>query len=206
LVLANVTHFSDGGSTSRSARTCAASTASWSIRPARPPTSADELLTCIDALTYRRRPAAIVCFAIINPDFGYARQDPQGQAAHCPITASWSRTYHLVGRRSRARHGFSTPADPGPSTSRSNTLCHAVLIDELRVLGVRRRADRGGVALLRRCSDRALAFSKALGAGPGDHRQRRAAPNVSESHEHVGDVRVKRRWIVDRTSSTPRAL
>lgn len=152
-----------------------------------------ELLIMIDAL---RRASAGSIVAII-PYFGYARQDRKSKP-RTPITAKLCANLITAAGADRAlamdlhagqiQGFFDIPFD--------HLFAMPVLIDELRALGyggedtVVVSPDAGGV-------ERARAFSKRLGSTLAIIDKRRAAANVSEVMNIVGDVKGKRAVIVD---------
>jgi len=191
---ADVTHFSDGeiyveiGENVRGVN-C------FIIQPTcTPPNQAlMELLIMIDAL---KRASAGSIVAII-PYFGYARQDRKSKP-RTPITAKLVANLITAAGADRAlamdlhagqiQGFFDIPFD--------HLFAMPVLIDELRTLGyggedtVVVSPDAGGV-------ERARAFSKRLGSPLAIIDKRRAAPNVSEVMNIVGDVKGKRAVIID---------
>jgi ribose-phosphate pyrophosphokinase len=191
---ADVTHFSDGeiyvevGENVRGVN-C------FVVQPTcSPPNQAlMELLIMIDAL---KRASAGSIVAII-PYFGYARQDRKSKP-RTPITAKLVANLITAAGADRAlamdlhagqiQGFFDIPFD--------HLYSMPVLIEELRTLGyggddtVIVSPDAGGV-------ERARAFSKRLGASLAIIDKRRAAANVSEVMNIVGDVRNKRAVIVD---------
>ena len=191
---ADVTHFSDGeiyveiGENVRGVN-C------FVVQPtcSPPNQSLMELLIMIDAL---KRASAGSIVAII-PYFGYARQDRKSKP-RTPITAKLAANLITAAGADRAlamdlhagqiQGFFDIPFD--------HLFAMPVLIDELRALGyggddtVVVSPDAGGV-------ERARAFSKRLGSTLAIIDKRRAAANVSEVMNIVGDVRGKRAVIVD---------
>jgi ribose-phosphate pyrophosphokinase len=191
---ADVTHFSDGeiyveiGENVRGVN-C------FVVQPTcSPPNQAlMELLIMIDAL---KRASAGSIVAII-PYFGYARQDRKSKP-RTPITAKLVANLITAAGADRAlamdlhagqiQGFFDIPFD--------HLFAMPVLIEELRALGyggddtVIVSPDAGGV-------ERARAFSKRLGASLAIIDKRRAAANVSEVMNIVGDVKNKRAVIVD---------
>ncbi len=191
---ADVTHFSDGeiyveiGENVRGVN-C------FVVQPtcSPPNQSLMELLIMIDAL---KRASAGSIVAII-PYFGYARQDRKSKP-RTPITAKLAANLITAAGADRALamdlhagqiQGFyDIPYD--------HLFAMPVLIDELRALGyggddtVVVSPDAGGV-------ERARAFSKRLGSTLAILDKRRAAANVSEVMNIVGDVKGKRAVIVD---------
>src|SRR5262245_14950024 len=152
-----------------------------------------ELLIMVDAL---KRASAGSIVAII-PYFGYARQDRKSKP-RTPITAKLAANLITAAGADRAlamdlhagqiQGFFDIPFD--------HLFGMPVLIDELRTLGFHGEdsvvvsPDAGGV-------ERARAFSKRLGSTLAIIDKRRAAANVSEVMNIVGDVRGKRAVIVD---------
>jgi ribose-phosphate pyrophosphokinase len=152
-----------------------------------------ELLIMVDAL---KRASAGSIVAII-PYFGYARQDRKSKP-RTPITAKLAANLITAAGADRAlamdlhagqiQGFFDIPFD--------HLFAMPVLIDELRALGyggddtVVVSPDAGGV-------ERARAFSKRLGSTLAIIDKRRAAANVSEVMNIVGDVKGKRAVIVD---------
>jgi ribose-phosphate pyrophosphokinase len=191
---ADVTHFSDGeiyveiGENVRGVN-C------FVVQPTcTPPNQAlMELLIMIDAL---KRASAGSIVAII-PYFGYARQDRKSKP-RTPITAKLVANLITAAGADRAlamdlhagqiQGFFDIPFD--------HLFAMPVLIEELRALGyvgddtVVVSPDAGGV-------ERARAFSKRLGTTLAIIDKRRAAANVSEVMNIVGDVKGKRAVIVD---------
>ena len=191
---ADVTHFSDGeiyveiGENVRGVN-C------FVVQPtcSPPNQSLMELLIMIDAL---KRASAGSIVAII-PYFGYARQDRKSKP-RTPITAKLVANLITAAGADRAlamdlhagqiQGFFDIPFD--------HLFAMPVLIDELRALGyggddtVVVSPDAGGV-------ERARAFSKRLGSTLAIIDKRRAAANVSEVMNIVGDVKGKRAVIVD---------
>jgi ribose-phosphate pyrophosphokinase len=191
---ADVTHFSDGeiyveiGENVRGVN-C------FVVQPtcSPPNQSLMELLIMIDAL---KRASAGSIVAII-PYFGYARQDRKSKP-RTPITAKLAANLITAAGADRAlamdlhagqiQGFFDIPFD--------HLFAMPVLIDELRALGyggddtVVVSPDAGGV-------ERARAFSKRLGSTLAIIDKRRAAANVSEVMNIVGDVKGKRAVIVD---------
>ncbi len=191
---ADVTHFSDGeiyveiGENVRGVN-C------FVVQPtcSPPNQSLMELLIMIDAL---KRASAGSIVAII-PYFGYARQDRKSKP-RTPITAKLAANLITAAGADRAlamdlhagqiQGFFDIPFD--------HLFAMRVLIDELRALGyggddtVVVSPDAGGV-------ERARAFSKRLGSTLAIIDKRRAAANVSEVMNIVGDVKGKRAVIVD---------
>jgi ribose-phosphate pyrophosphokinase len=152
-----------------------------------------ELLIMVDAL---KRASAASIVAII-PYFGYARQDRKSKP-RTPITAKLVANLITAAGADRAlamdlhagqiQGFFDIPFD--------HLFAMPVLIDELRALGyggeetVVVSPDAGGV-------ERARAFSKRLGSTLAIIDKRRAAANVSEVMNIVGDVKNKKAVIVD---------
>ncbi len=191
---ADVTHFSDGeiyvevGENVRGVN-C------FVVQPtcSPPNQSLMELLIMIDAL---KRASAGSIVAII-PYFGYARQDRKSKP-RTPITAKLVANLITAAGADRAlamdlhagqiQGFFDIPFD--------HLFAMPVLIEELRALGyggedtVIVSPDAGGV-------ERARAFSKRLNASLAIIDKRRAAANVSEVMNIVGDVKNKRAVIVD---------
>ena len=191
---ADVTHFSDGeiyveiGENVRGVN-C------FVVQPTSTPPNQSlmELLIMIDAL---KRASAGSIVAII-PYFGYARQDRKSKP-RTPITAKLAANLITAAGADRAlamdlhagqiQGFFDIPFD--------HLFAMPVLIDELRALGyggddtVVVSPDAGGV-------ERARAFSKRLGSTLAIIDKRRAAANVSEVMNIVGDVKGKRAVIVD---------
>jgi len=191
---ADVTHFSDGeiyveiGENVRGVN-C------FVVQPtcSPPNQSLMELLIMVDAL---KRASAGSIVAII-PYFGYARQDRKSKP-RTPITAKLAANLITAAGADRAlamdlhagqiQGFFDIPFD--------HLFAMPVLIDELRALGyggddtVVVSPDAGGV-------ERARAFSKRLGSTLAIIDKRRAAANVSEVMNIVGDVKGKRAVIVD---------
>ncbi len=191
---ADVTHFSDGeiyveiGENVRGVN-C------FVVQPTcTPPNQAlMELLIMVDAL---KRASAGSIVAII-PYFGYARQDRKSKP-RTPITAKLVANLITAAGADRAlamdlhagqiQGFFDIPFD--------HLFAMPVLIEELRALGyggedtVIISPDAGGV-------ERARAFSKRLGTTLAIIDKRRAAANVSEVMNIVGDVKNKRAVIVD---------
>jgi len=191
---ADVTHFSDGeiyvevGENVRGVN-C------FVVQPtcSPPNQSLMELLIMIDAL---KRASAGSIVAII-PYFGYARQDRKSKP-RTPITAKLVANLITAAGADRAlamdlhagqiQGFFDIPFD--------HLFAMPVLIEELRALGyggedtVIVSPDAGGV-------ERARAFSKRLNASLAIIDKRRAAANVSEVMNIVGDVKNKRAIIVD---------
>ena len=191
---ADVTHFSDGeiyveiGENVRGVN-C------FVVQPTCTPVNQSlmELLIMIDAL---KRASAGSIVAII-PYFGYARQDRKSKP-RTPITAKLAANLITAAGADRAlamdlhagqiQGFFDIPFD--------HLFAMPVLIDELRALGyggddtVVVSPDAGGV-------ERARAFSKRLGSTLAIIDKRRAAANVSEVMNIVGDVKGKRAVIVD---------
>jgi ribose-phosphate pyrophosphokinase len=191
---ADVTHFSDGeiyvevGENVRGVN-C------FVVQPTCSPVNQSlmELLIMIDALK-RASAGSIVA---IMPYYGYARQDRKSKP-RTPITAKLAANLITAAGADRAlamdlhagqiQGFFDIPFD--------HLFAMPVLIEELRSLGymgeqtVVVSPDAGGV-------ERARAFSKRLGAGLAIIDKRRAAANVSEVMNIVGDVRGKKAVIVD---------
>ncbi|KAB2906832.1 MAG: ribose-phosphate pyrophosphokinase [Kofleriaceae bacterium] len=191
---ADVTHFSDGeiyveiGENVRGVN-C------FVVQPTCTPPNQSlmELLIMVDAL---KRASAGSIVAII-PYFGYARQDRKSKP-RTPITAKLVANLLTAAGADRAlamdlhagqiQGFFDIPFD--------HLFAMPVLIDELRALGyggedtVVVSPDAGGV-------ERARAFSKRLGSTLAIIDKRRAAANVSEVMNIVGDVKGKRAVIVD---------
>ncbi len=191
---ADVTHFSDGeiyveiGENVRGVN-C------FVVQPtcSPPNQSLMELLIMIDAL---KRASAGSIVAII-PYFGNDRQDRKSKP-RTPITAKLAANLITAAGADRAlamdlhagqiQGFFDIPFD--------HLFAMPVLIDELRALGyggddtVVVSPDAGGV-------ERARAFSKRLGSTLAIIDKRRAAANVSEVMNIVGDVKGKRAVIVD---------
>src|SRR5689334_6673512 len=191
---ADVTHFSDGeiyveiGENVRGVN-C------FVVQPtcSPPNQSLMELLIMIDALK-RASAGSIVA---IMPYYGYARQDRKSKP-RTPITAKLAANLLTAAGADRAlamdlhagqiQGFFDIPFD--------HLFAMPVLIEELRALGyvgestVVVSPDAGGV-------ERARAFSKRLGAGLVIIDKRRAAANVSEVMNIVGDVKGKKAVIVD---------
>jgi ribose-phosphate pyrophosphokinase len=191
---ADVTHFSDGeiyvevGENVRGVN-C------FVVQPtcSPPNQSLMELLIMIDAL---KRASAGSIVAII-PYFGYARQDRKSKP-RTPITAKLVANLITAAGADRAlamdlhagqiQGFFDIPFD--------HLFAMPVLIEELRALGyggedtVIVSPDAGGV-------ERARAFSKRLNASLAIIDKRRAAANVSEVMNIVGDVKNKKAVIVD---------
>lgn len=191
---ADVTHFSDGeiyvevGENVRGVNCFVVQPTCWP-----PNQSLMELLIMIDAL---KRASAGSIVAII-PYFGYARQDRKSKP-RTPITAKLVANLITAAGADRAlamdlhagqiQGFFDIPFD--------HLFAMPVLIEELRALGyggedtVIVSPDAGGV-------ERARAFSKRLGSTLAIIDKRRAAANVSEVMNIVGDVKNKRAVIVD---------
>ncbi len=191
---ADVTHFSDGeiyveiGENVRGVN-C------FVVQPTCTPVNQSlmELLIMIDAL---KRASAGSIVAII-PYFGYARQDRKSKP-RTPITAKLVANLITAAGADRAlamdlhagqiQGFFDIPFD--------HLFAMPVLIEELRALGyggddtVMISPDAGGV-------ERTRAFSKRLGSPLAIIDKRRAAANVSQVMNIVGDVRGKRAVIVD---------
>jgi ribose-phosphate pyrophosphokinase len=191
---ADVTHFSDGeiyveiGENVRGVN-C------FVVQPTCTPVNQSlmELLIMIDALK-RASAGSIVA---IMPYYGYARQDRKSKP-RTPITAKLAANLITAAGADRAlamdlhagqiQGFFDIPFD--------HLFAMPVLIEELRALGyvgestVVVSPDAGGV-------ERARAFSKRLGAGLAIIDKRRAAANVSEVMNIVGDVKGKKAVIVD---------
>jgi ribose-phosphate pyrophosphokinase len=191
---ADVTHFSDGeiyvevGENVRGVN-C------FVVQPTCSPVNQSlmELLIMDDALK-RASAGSIVA---IMPYYGYARQDRKSKP-RTPITAKLAANLITAAGADRAlamdlhagqiQGFFDIPFD--------HLFAMPVLIEELRSLGymgeqtVVVSPDAGGV-------ERARAFSKRLGAGLAIIDKRRAAANVSEVMNIVGDVRGKKAVIVD---------
>jgi ribose-phosphate pyrophosphokinase len=191
---ADVTHFSDGeiyveiGENVRGVN-C------FVVQPTCTPVNQSlmELLIMIDALK-RASAGSIVA---IMPYYGYARQDRKSKP-RTPITAKLAANLITAAGADRAlamdlhagqiQGFFDIPFD--------HLFAMPVLIEELRSLGyvgestVVVSPDAGGV-------ERARAFSKRLGAGLAIIDKRRAAANVSEVMNIVGDVKGKKAVIVD---------
>jgi len=191
---ADVTHFSDGeiyveiGENVRGVN-C------FVVQPTCTPVNQSlmELLIMIDALK-RASAGSIVA---IMPYYGYARQDRKSKP-RTPITAKLAANLITAAGADRAlamdlhagqiQGFFDIPFD--------HLFGMPVLIEELRALGyigestVVVSPDAGGV-------ERARAFSKRLGAGLAIIDKRRAAPNVSEVMNIVGDVKGRKAVIVD---------
>jgi ribose-phosphate pyrophosphokinase len=191
---ADVTHFSDGeiyvevGENVRGVN-C------FVVQPTCSPVNQSlmELLIMVDALK-RASAGSIVA---IMPYYGYARQDRKSKP-RTPITAKLAANLITAAGADRAlamdlhagqiQGFFDIPFD--------HLFAMPVLIEELRSLGymgeqtVVVSPDAGGV-------ERARAFSKRLGAGLAIIDKRRAAANVSEVMNIVGDVRGKKAVIVD---------
>jgi ribose-phosphate pyrophosphokinase len=191
---ADVTHFSDGeiyvevGENVRGVN-C------FVVQPTCSPVNQSlmELLIMIDALK-RASAGSIVA---IMPYYGYARQDRKSKP-RTPITAKLAANLITAAGADRAlamdlhagqiQGFFDIPFD--------HLFAMPVLIEELRSLGYNGEQtvvvspDAGGV-------ERARAFSKRLGAGLAIIDKRRAAANVSEVMNIVGDVRGKKAVIVD---------
>jgi len=152
-----------------------------------------ELLVMIDAL---KRASAGSIVAIV-PYFGYARQDRKSKP-RTPITAKLVANLITAAGADRAlamdlhagqiQGFFDIPFD--------HLYSMPVLIEEMRTLGyggedtVVVSPDAGGV-------ERARAFSKRLGSTLAIIDKRRAAANVSEVMNIVGDVKNKKAVIVD---------
>ena len=146
-----------------------------------------ELLIMIDAL---KRASAGSIIAVV-PYFGYARQDRKSKP-RTPITAKLvadlitaagvNRVLSIDLHAGQIQGFFNIPVD--------HLYAHA---------GADRRPARAlqpgrGHRLARRRRRRARArLLQAPGHEPGDHRQARAAPNVSEVMNIIGDVRGQRR-------------
>ena len=191
---ADVTHFSDGeiyveiGENVRGVN-C------FVVQPTCTPVNQSlmELLIMVDALK-RASAGSIVA---IMPYYGYARQDRKSKP-RTPITAKLAANLLTAAGADRAlamdlhagqiQGFFDIPFD--------HLFAMPVLIEELRALGyvgestVVVSPDAGGV-------ERARAFSKRLGAGLAIIDKRRAAANVSEVMNIVGDVKGKKAVIVD---------
>jgi ribose-phosphate pyrophosphokinase len=191
---ADVTHFSDGeiyveiGENVRGVN-C------FVVQPTCTPVNQSlmELLIMIDAL---KRASAGSIVAII-PYFGYARQDRKSKP-RTPITAKLVANLITAAGADRAlamdlhagqiQGFFDIPFD--------HLFAMPVLIEELRALGYTGEStvvvspDAGGV-------ERARAFSKRLGTTLAIIDKRRAAANVSEVMNIVGDVKGKKAVIVD---------
>jgi ribose-phosphate pyrophosphokinase len=191
---ADVTHFSDGEiyvEIGENVRGVNCFIVQSTCSP--PNQSLMELLIMVDAL---KRASAASIVAII-PYFGYARQDRKSKP-RTPITAKLVANLITAAGADRAlamdlhagqiQGFFDIPFD--------HLFAMPVLIDELRALGyggedtVVVSPDAGGV-------ERARAFSKRLGSTLAIIDKRRAAPNVSEVMNIVGDVKNKRAVIVD---------
>ena len=181
-------------SSSRSARTSAASTASSSSRPARRSNhNLMELLIMIDAL----KRASAGSHHRGHPVLRLRAAGPQGHAAHA---------HHRQARR-RPRSPPRAPTACSPIDLHAGQIqgffnipfdhlfAMPVLLDDLRGTlhgkdAVVVSPDAGGV-------ERARAYSKRLGATLAIIDKRRAAPNVSEVMNIIGDVRGKDAVIVD---------
>jgi ribose-phosphate pyrophosphokinase len=191
---ADVTHFSDGEiyvEIGENVRGVNCFIVQSTCSP--PNQSLMELLIMVDAL---KRASAASIVAII-PYFGYARQDRKSKP-RTPITAKLVANLITAAGADRAlamdlhagqiQGFFDIPFD--------HLFAMPVLIDELRALGyggedtVVVSPDAGGV-------ERARAFSKRLGSTLAIIDKRRAAANVSEVMNIVGDVNGKKAVIVD---------
>jgi ribose-phosphate pyrophosphokinase len=191
---ADVTHFSDGEiyvEIGENVRGVNCFIVQSTCSP--PNQSLMELLIMVDAL---KRASAASIVAII-PYFGYARQDRKSKP-RTPITAKLVANLITAAGADRAlamdlhagqiQGFFDIPFD--------HLFAMPVLIDELRALGyggedtVVVSPDAGGV-------ERARAFSKRLGSTLAIIDKRRAAANVSEVMNIVGDVKNKKAVIVD---------
>jgi ribose-phosphate pyrophosphokinase len=191
---ADVTHFSDGEiyvEIGENVRGVNCFIVQSTCSP--PNQSLMELLIMVDAL---KRASAASIVAII-PYFGYARQDRKSKP-RTPITAKLVANLITAAGADRAlamdlhagqiQGFFDIPFD--------HLFAMPVLIDELRALGyggedtVVVSPDAGGV-------ERARAFSKRLGSTLAIIDKRRAAANVSEVMNIVGDVKGKKAVIVD---------
>jgi ribose-phosphate pyrophosphokinase len=191
---ADVTHFSDGeiyvevGENVRGVN-C------FVVQPTCSPVNQSlmELLIMIDALK-RASAGSIVA---IMPYYGYARQDRKSKP-RTPITAKLAANLITAAGADRA---LAMDLHAGQiqgvcDIPFDHLFAMPVLIEELRSLGyvgeqtVVVSPDAGGV-------ERARAFSKRLGAGLAIIDKRRAAANVSEVMNIVGDVRGKKAVIVD---------